>query len=427
MGSMCGGQGSTPAGYFCDPQLGCSTRLVAQDISEEKAWQLSQEFRLASHFSGPLNFSIGGNYMHYETEENYYVFSNAFTLFAATSGIGSNPTAWEPGVTDNLDCLRASATNVNAGRGHQYNDPVLGAGQPTSACYYIDPNSLRNLNDEGHNYFLSENPYTLNSYAGFGEAYYNILPDLKLTGGLRWTDDQKHFSLIPSELLAQGLGYASLGIVDQDWQKFTGRFAVNWTPQLDFTDQTLFYGSFARGYKAGGANPPGASLYAYGAGVSGVPTHPLTFEPEYINAFELGSKNTALDGALTFNASVFYYDYKGYQISEIVDRTSINLNFDATVKGAELEATYEPMPGLKFHFAGGYEHTRLADGSNSVDLIDRTAGHPGWVVMKPFVTQSSNCIFPNYVAAALVDRQSSAEKAIPPSRRVAIIPWASIR
>jgi hypothetical protein len=42
---------------------------------------------------------------------------------------------------------------------------------------------------------------------------------------------------------------------------------------------------------------------------------------------------------------------------------AINLNFDATVKGGELEAAYEPPPGLKFHFAGGYGHIRLADGS----------------------------------------------------------------
>ncbi len=47
---------------FCDPQLGCSDRLVAQDLSEERAWQLSQEVRLTSNFSGPVNFSIGGNY-----------------------------------------------------------------------------------------------------------------------------------------------------------------------------------------------------------------------------------------------------------------------------------------------------------------------------------------------------------------------------
>ncbi len=57
------GQGFTATGTFCDPQLGCSNRLVAQDISREHAWQLSQEFRLASNFSGPFNFSVGGNYI----------------------------------------------------------------------------------------------------------------------------------------------------------------------------------------------------------------------------------------------------------------------------------------------------------------------------------------------------------------------------
>jgi outer membrane receptor protein involved in Fe transport len=398
----------TPDGYFCDPQLGCSNRLVAQDISREHAWQLSQEFRLASHLGGPFNFSAGGNYMHYETVEDYYVFANTLTLFAATSGIGDAP-AWVPGVSDNHECLRADAGNINQGHGHQYNDPNLGANQPTSACYSIDPSSLASVDDEGHNYFLSRNPYTLNSYAVFGETYYNIFDDLKLTGGLRWTEDRKHFTDIPSELIAQGYGYASTGVVDQQWDKFTGRVAVNWTPKLDFTDQTLVYGSFARGYKAGGATPPGAVLFAYGPGVTGIPVHPLTFAPEYVNAFELGSKNTLLDGAITLNGNVFYYDYKGYQISEIVDRTSINLNFDATVKGAELEATYEPVPGLRFHFAGGYEHTRLADGSQSVDLIDRTAGHSGWVVMKPFVTQPSNCVFPDYVVAALVQGFSNTE------------------
>ncbi len=41
----------------------------------------------------------------------------------------------------------------------------------------------------------------------FGEAYYNVLDDLKLTGGLRWTEDQKHFTDIPSELCVRGYGY----------------------------------------------------------------------------------------------------------------------------------------------------------------------------------------------------------------------------
>src|SRR6185437_858535 len=75
-------------------------------------------------------------------------------------------------------------------------------------------------------------------------------------------------------------------------------------------------------------------------------------------------------------------------------------NFDAHVKGAELEASYEPLPGLRFKFAGGYEDARLAKGSHSVDLMDRTAGNPDWMVLRPFITQASNCILPVYVVAA---------------------------
>ena len=116
----------------------------------------------------------------------------------------------------------------------------------------------------------------------------------------------------------------------------------------------------------------------------------------------MGSKNTLLDGALTLNADVFYYNYENYQISEIVDRTSINLNFDTHVKGAEIEGAWEPLPGLRFNFAGGWEDTTLAKGTNAIDLIDRTAGNVDWMVLKPFIGQASNCIIPKYVAAASI-------------------------
>src|SRR6185437_4637119 len=231
-------------GVFCDPQLGCSDRLVLQDLSNEHAWQLSQEFRLASNFGGPFNFSVGGNYLHYETEENYYVFANSLTLFSAFSN-GLSP--WVPGVSDNHECLQGGFRTTNPRIVHSVLD-----------CKYIDPNPLTGLNNKGHNYFLSQNPYTLNSYAGFGETYYNIANDLKLTAGLRWTEDQKHFTDIPSELAIPGYGYPVTGVVNQQWDQFTGRTAMNWTPKLEFTDQTLVYGSYAHGYKAGGANPPGA-------------------------------------------------------------------------------------------------------------------------------------------------------------------------
>ncbi len=409
-GTACtpGGGGCVPDGVFCDPQLGCSDRLVAQDLSDEHAWQLSQEFRLSSNFNGPFNFSIGGNYLHYETEENYYVFINTFTLSSAFVPIPfDDPTSdlWVPGVSDNHQCL------LNNYGGFHNSNPNHPAGGGSLACVYIDPNPITSLNNEGHNYFLNQNPYTLNSYAGFGEAYYNIASDLKLTAGARWTDDRKHFIDIPSELLVTGYGYPVTGVVNQQWNQWTGRLAANWTPKLDFTDQALVYGSYAHGYKAGGANPPGAILLYFSDYTIVNPVHPLTFKPEFVDAFELGTKNTLLDGTLTLNGDVFYYNYEQYQISEIVDRTAINLNFDAHVKGAEIESTYEPIPGLRFNFAGGWEDTALAKGSQAVDLMDRTAGNPDWMVVKPFVTQASNCILPAYVVLAMI-QTTSAETAI---------------
>jgi iron complex outermembrane receptor protein len=380
----------SPGGVFCDPQLGCSNKLVGEDMSQEHAWQLSQEFRLASNFTGPFNFSVGGNYLHYETDESFYVFVNLVTEIAALENYI---------IFNNL--------NVPAGTypdkcGYQYGAPIAHSyANPRSFtqqnnCMYIDPNPIGNLNNQGHNYFLNRNPYVLNSYAGFGEMYYRLSPEVKLTGGLRWTDDRKHFTEIPSMIAQPGWGYLVAGTVDQEWNQITGRFVADWTPKLDFTDQTLLYASYSRGYKAGGANPPPPELEFP------PPTHPLTFNPEFVNAYEAGTKNTLGDGTVTLNADVFYYDYKGYQISQIVDRTAVNLNVNASVKGAELESTWEPAPGLKFTFAGGYESTKIANGTQAIDLMDRTAGTPGWVIYKPSITQASNCVLPDYVVAGLI-------------------------
>ncbi len=76
-------------------------------------------------------------------------------------------------------------------------------------------------------------------------------------------------------------------------------------------------------------------------------------------------------------------------------------------KAQRLESTWEPLPGLRFNFAGGWEDTALADGSKALDLMNRTAGISGWVVVKPFVSEASNCILPAYVVAAMLITQGA--------------------
>jgi len=277
---------------------------------------------------------------------------------------------------------------------------------------YVDPNDIHNLNDNGRNYFLSRNPYHLLSYAAFGEAYYNITPDLKLTAGFRWTVDKKQAPQLPSWTAAGNTyGTPTRKVINLEWREPTGRIALDWKPDLPFTDETLLYGSYVRGYKAGGANPPPAmivlSRQVCSIGCNGSRlndlildaslTHPEKFDAEYVDAFEMGTKNTVLDGRLTANLSAFYYDYRGYQISQIVNRSAVNLNFDAEVWGAELELDWRPLENLRLGFKGGYEKTRMAEGSQAIDLMDRTAGKEGWILVRPFPTLTANCVAPEWL------------------------------
>jgi outer membrane receptor protein involved in Fe transport len=392
---------------FCDPQLGCSSRFVAEDRSSGTTSQFYQELRLSSNFNGSFNFVGGANYLKYHVSDDYYVFSNLLTLLSMHSGnyqgysIGGSTNTPASGV--DAPHIPFNAANANACGPEPTNiDTINFAGFLNGiACQYIDPNPIDRVNGQGHNYFLSHNPYQLESWALFGETNYQITPDLKLIGGLRYTDDRKNFQVFPSVTLDAGQGLLQTGDIAQEWRELTGRAVVNWTPKLDFTDQTLVYASYAHGYKGGGANPPGVLPITYT--FSGIAidspsnrTHPVTFEPEYNDAFELGSKNSLLDGVLTVNGDVFFYKYRNYQISYIVDRTAVNLNFDATVRGAELETAWEPFPGMKLGFSGGYENATVNDGQSAIDLMDRTNGNPDWMVVRPYVTQTSNCILPTY-------------------------------
>ena len=415
----------TPGGVFTDPQLGPSRSLVAQDLSQVESNQFNQEFRLASNFDAPFNFSLGANFTHFETYNDYYVFLNAATLL----------THFFPFNTHNVPDFSNAGSGVNGGGG------FCNAPDGAEYCVYVDPNPLASINGEGHNYFRSANPYELTSSAIFGELYWQAADTLKVTLGARMSWDEKVFTPIPSQLLLgdyrnfvpegggpeectnpencplMGTGIGGRGSpanpdIIQEWREPTGRIIVDWKPDLGFTDETMVYASIAHGYKGGGANPPNIAPPAgiFNARNSGG-TNPVTFEPEFIDALEIGTKNTLMGGALVLNGSAFYYDYEGYQVSKIVDRSAYNENFDATVWGLELEWIFSPARNLRFNGAVGHLRTEIAEGERSIDLMDRALGgsqsswidadgvehalaYSEWMVLKPWLSSSSNCVAP---------------------------------
>lgn len=119
-----------------------------------------------------------------------------------------------------------------------------------------------------------------------------------------------------------------------------------------------------------------------------------TFEPEYVNAFEVGLKYQNSSGSFRFNTTAFYYDYSDYQISQIVDRISFNENFDASAYGLEFETIWRPIDRLRVDANVGLLKTRIADGESSIDVMNRTQGNPDWVVLRPWIQVPSNCIAP---------------------------------
>jgi len=397
--------GPTPGGVYCDYQLGCSDRMVSADLSRSRNRQWSQEFRLQSSFDGPLNFLVGANYLDFKSQDDYYVFNNMFTYVAQ----------WE----------FSRAPIIPAAPGYAGDGWILRPcelGNEDRECPYVDTNPIDSLNNQGHNYFLSQNGVRIKSRAMFGELYWNISEDLKLTIGARYTKDKKRADQIPSQLLLGGgrnspsviasggpdsalgkqyigditggrvnSGYPAQDDINLSWGKFTGRAVLDWKPDISFTDDSLIYASASRGYKGGGVNPPRID---FNPNVVQFQFLPQTFRPEYVNALEIGMKHSFNGGRFTLNATGFFYDYKDFQVSQIVDRIAYNENFNATSWGLELEAAWRPSRAFRVDGNLGYLRTRLGKGAQSIDVMDRTQGDPDWVVLRPWLQVPSNCIAP---------------------------------
>ncbi len=359
-----------PGGVVNDPQLGPLNRFATADISSGESKQWSQELRLQSNFDGPLNFNVGAIYIDYKNDGDYYVMGNTLTAYAMVNNAL---------LTGTPNC---AATNP--------------------ACTYIDPNQTPDRS--GHNYYDNTGAYHLKSRAAFGEVYWQLTDTVRITGGLRYTHDMKRVENRPVALATRGAGIPlspTTPYLKAEFKETTGRFNIDWKPDLSFTDDTLIYLSYSRGYKAGGVNPA-CSL--------GVGCPPPTFAPEFVDAWELGSKNTLLNGAMVVNLTGFSYDYIGYQVSKIVNRTSVNENIDAKIKGLELETIWSPMDGLRLNANIGYLNTKIGSGT-SIDTFDRTQGDPSLTMIK--AQNASNCVVSTAALAGFMSTFNAGTPVIP--------------
>jgi iron complex outermembrane recepter protein len=334
----------------------------AMDQSDGEASQYSAEWRFATSFSGPLNAMLGLYYLHTSTTGDYFV---------------TAPTLDYPGIV----------LGAFSGLGLGQPAPVQAAIQSlcVSTGCILGPSYYRNVGEANN----------LTSKSIFGEVYYDAIPDLlKFTAGLRYTDDSKVSSdrielyngLIPIGTNSESAVPEAFDVASTEFREYTGRFVIDYTPKLPFTDQTLFYASYARGYKAGGANPgiePGNT-----AGV------PSTYNPEFIDAYEVGTKNQLLGNALQANGDVYYYNYNGLQVSSIFDNTSVNQNINAHVWGTEGNLLWQPAERWTFGLNVAHEESSISN-TSLVDQRNPTGGNQNTLLVKDDSisgTTGNNCV-----------------------------------
>ena len=340
----------------------------------------TQELHLSTDFDGPINATVGAIYNEGEVSSQYYVYAAAFEWF------------WSlPGDPIGLCSVDAAGDKVGP-----FFAPTSGTG-PAVAGPRVQGNSCFDLLPESSYYNNDTNPTKAQSYAVFGELYWDVFERTRLTLGARYTDDHKTESSRVNFLVCEVASFsATTGDLDCELEPFTGKSGgwtqVTWKVSLDqhfdlpFAPDSLAYATVSTGYKGGGFNPP-VSCAQSGGGCSSIGP---TFDQEQITAYELGYKGVLFD-RLLLNLSGFFYDYKGMQVSKIVARTAVNENIDTEIWGIELETTYAATDALTLDLNVAYLNTAIQN-AESIDAANPTAGRPGWIPVKSDGLDGSNAV-----------------------------------
>ncbi|MED5546924.1 MAG: TonB-dependent receptor [Pseudomonadota bacterium] len=191
----------------------------------------------------------------------------------------------------------------------------------------------------------------MRSYAAFGEANFHFTDRLTLTGGLRLTHDNVFGAYFPSEDIRYNFEGTPAPATSGRNKKTNLSGKV--TLKYEATPDLMFYGTYARGYKAPAVGTSGGTLRMVDA--------------ETVDSFEAGVRAQLLDRLLTVNATAFYSKFKNFQstVVEIGDdnvaRSVLSNAPGVITKGFELGLTLQPTPDLRLAGNISYAPTEYED------------------------------------------------------------------
>lgn len=258
----------------------------------------TQEVRLASNSSGPFQWLVGAFYSEIDRE---------YAQRLPTPG---------------YDALA---------------DGALGAGSSAAAANGFPANSP----------FNSDLPFTLEQFAIFGEASYELTDRLTFTAGGRYYDFEEERTITTGGLFAS----RNTGRIDRTASDgFTPRFLLSYKASDDVTINA----QASQGFRLGGVNDPlniplcNAQDLALFGGFQ-------DFDDETLWNYELGVKTQGR--GFTLNAAAFYNDISNLQVTLDAGSCSSRIVFnvpEAYAAGVELELGVSPATGLAFNLSGSY-------------------------------------------------------------------------
>ncbi len=212
---------------------------------------------------------------------------------------------------------------------------------------------------------------TTTAGAGYAQFDYHVTDALKLTAGIRYTDESKDLAFDPNPnpfwpaaATPNSAGAFSTqtiiaaGIPTQKQVKiWTPRFAVNY----QIMEDAMLFASATRGFKSGGWNARSTSA---------VLTQP--FDPEKVWSYEAGIRSDWLDKRLRINATAFLMDTKAFQLPAAFVTPTGAISFitgnysDYRDYGLELEITAVPVENLDVYATLGLQHARYRNVSAGV-------------------------------------------------------------
>lgn len=198
------------------------------------------------------------------------------------------------------------------------------------------------------------------TWAVFGQSTYELNDKLTVTGGLRYTRDEK--SLVVGDQNVDGFALVIGAASVQDYAPLNvddGKLSYEVSANYKVDNSTSVFARYANGFRA-------QTIQARDVAFEGSPS---VADAETINSVEVGFKSDLLDDTLRLNAAAFYYVINDIQFSAIgggANNTALVNADKGTGLGYEIDAQYLATDALTLTAGFSYNKTEIKDSTLSV-------------------------------------------------------------